>query len=183
MKTDPCNRCATPDMPDLVEDQLYDVDTQNESGIQATWSPIDGIRANHPWLGTDGTRYREDYVIRARPVLTDPAPSPEPAEHHVTIDYGHDGYAPTTRLTCTAPEESLCRAVYGCGCEEYYDPRIDSGVASHANGEGERHYGVFSDCQLIDWFDNSDEVMRGAVTVPVRVEWNDGPEFVLGGDQ
>lgn len=118
----------------------------------------------------------------ARMTSTDaPEPTPAVEHHHVTIDYGRNGYAPTTRLTCTAPEESLCRAVYGCGCEEYYDPRIESGVASHADGEGERHYGVFSDCQLMEWFDNSDEVMRGAVTVPVRVEWNDGYEFVLGG--
>jgi hypothetical protein len=56
-------------MPELIEGQLYEVDTQNATGIYATWSPIDGIRANHPWLGTDQTRYRQDYVIRARPIL------------------------------------------------------------------------------------------------------------------
>lgn len=68
---------ASVDTPRMVEDQLYDLDTENASGIRATWSPVDGIRANHPWLGTDGTRYRDDYVIHARPVPDADAPEPD----------------------------------------------------------------------------------------------------------
>lgn len=59
----------TPLMPDLIEGALYDVTTADGDKLTAWWSPIDGIRANHPWLrpGDAGTRYREDYIIRARP--------------------------------------------------------------------------------------------------------------------
>jgi len=59
----------TPLMPDLIEGALYDVTTQDGVKFTAWWSPIDGLRANHPWLrpGDAGTRYREDYIVRARP--------------------------------------------------------------------------------------------------------------------
>lgn len=45
----------------------YHVMTGNEVHFQAYWSPVDGIRANHPWLHPDGqTRTREGDVVRAR---------------------------------------------------------------------------------------------------------------------
>lgn len=45
----------------------YHVMTADELHFQAYWSPIDGIRANHPWLHPDGqTRTRSDVVVRAR---------------------------------------------------------------------------------------------------------------------
>lgn len=45
----------------------YHVQTSDDRHFQAHWSPIDGIRANHPWLHPDGeTRYRQDLIVRAR---------------------------------------------------------------------------------------------------------------------
>jgi len=45
----------------------YHVMTSDGRHFQAHWSPIDGIRANHPWLHPDGeTRYRQDLIVRAR---------------------------------------------------------------------------------------------------------------------
>jgi hypothetical protein len=45
----------------------YHVMTSDDRHFQAHWSPIDGIRANHPWLHPDGeTRYRQDLIVRAR---------------------------------------------------------------------------------------------------------------------
>lgn len=63
----------TPLMPDLVEGTLYDVTTRRGDKHTAAWAPIDGIRANHPWLemtpgSAEGARYRQDFIIRARPV-------------------------------------------------------------------------------------------------------------------
>jgi hypothetical protein len=45
----------------------YHVMTSDDRHFQAHWSPIDGTRANHPWLHPDGeTRYRQDLIVRAR---------------------------------------------------------------------------------------------------------------------
>jgi hypothetical protein len=45
----------------------YHVQTSDDRHFQVHWSPIDGIRANHPWLHPDGeTRYRQDLIVRAR---------------------------------------------------------------------------------------------------------------------
>lgn len=53
--------------PVLHAGALYDVETSDGRTLRAHWSPIDGIRANHPWLHPDGeTRYRRDLIIRAR---------------------------------------------------------------------------------------------------------------------
>jgi hypothetical protein len=46
---------------------LYDITTDDGRTLRAYWSPLDGFRANHPWLHPDGeTRYRQGYVTRAR---------------------------------------------------------------------------------------------------------------------
>ena len=51
---------------------LYDVTTTDGRTLRAYWSPIDGIRANHPWMHPDGeTRYRSGYVTRARLVRSE----------------------------------------------------------------------------------------------------------------
>lgn len=57
-------------LPPLIEGQWYDADTEHEQGVRLQWSPIDGFRANHPWLGpgSDGTRYRTDYVTTYRTI-------------------------------------------------------------------------------------------------------------------
>lgn len=57
-------------LPPLIEGQWYDADTEDEQNLCLQWSPIDGFRANHPWLvpGSDGTRYRTDYVTTYRTI-------------------------------------------------------------------------------------------------------------------
>lgn len=59
----------TPTLPELVHGARYQITTDHDETVYATWEPIDGFRANHPWLieDTPDTRYRQDYVIRARP--------------------------------------------------------------------------------------------------------------------
>jgi hypothetical protein len=53
--------------PVLRAGARYHVTTSDDRHFQAHWSPIDGIRANHPWLHPDGeTRYRQDLIVRAR---------------------------------------------------------------------------------------------------------------------
>lgn len=57
--------------PVLHTGALYEIVTTDARHLRAHWSPIDGIRANHPWLHPDGeTRYRQGLVARAR--LADP---------------------------------------------------------------------------------------------------------------
>ena len=69
-----------PAMPELIEGELYDVDTTNQEGLRAYWKPIDGIRANHPWLDAadQDIRYRTDFVVRAHHVDAADPPEPEP---------------------------------------------------------------------------------------------------------
>ncbi len=57
-------------LPTLIPGHRYVIDTSDREGIVAKWEPIDGIRANHPWLvpGSDGTRYRTDYVTTYRTI-------------------------------------------------------------------------------------------------------------------
>jgi hypothetical protein len=46
---------------------VYDITTTDGRTRRAHYSPIDGIRADHPWLHPDGqTRYGGGYVTRAR---------------------------------------------------------------------------------------------------------------------
>lgn len=59
---------AMPAESDLIVNGLYEItrDTGNPPSC-AYWAPVDGIRANHPWLHPDGkTRHRRGSVIRAR---------------------------------------------------------------------------------------------------------------------
>lgn len=58
-----------PDESELEDGELYTITTDRGDKHTARWKPIDGIRANHPWLdATDsGLRYRRDFIVRARP--------------------------------------------------------------------------------------------------------------------
>lgn len=61
-----------PEESDLEEGKVYEVTTQRGDKHTARWQPIDGIIAGHPWLDDvdQETRYRRDYIIRARLVST-----------------------------------------------------------------------------------------------------------------
>ena len=100
------------------------------------------------------------------------------SEHTVTIDWGRDGWA-TNRFECHAPADAMCHAVWSCDCEEFYDAGIRNGVPAHRPDPDDPdrwHAGTFNAaaCNLRDWFDNTDEPLRGEVTVPVRAEWQCG---------
>lgn len=61
----------SPDRATLVDGTTYEITTQRDEHLTAQWAPRDGITANHPWLGVDNeTRYREDYIVHARPAPT-----------------------------------------------------------------------------------------------------------------
>jgi hypothetical protein len=58
----------TPPVP-LVEGGMYLVTTADARRIIAFYKPIDGIKANHPWVGEDEARHRSDAVTGIRPVM------------------------------------------------------------------------------------------------------------------
>lgn len=111
---------------------------------------------------------------RERRMTTDPL-------HTVTAEWGQYGAA--YRFHCAAPPESLCHAVYDCHCEGWIDAGIESGRPWHTIAEYDedatdgdrdvRHLGVLKpdECGLRDWFENTDDPLHGAVTFPVRAEW------------
>lgn len=115
--------------------------------------------------------------------------------HHVTLDIEASRIVePTATMTCTAPEQSLCRAVWDCGCEEWGDPRIEDGRPVHTiieYGDDEDievdHVGRFDPafCNLREWFHGSDETLNGKIVVAVTPEWTgDGYMFTItGSDQ
>jgi len=104
------------------------------------------------------------------------------AEHEVTAEWGvHGGVEYTFR--CNAPAESLCHAVYDCTCEEWTDGGVEDGVPYHTVGSDDpvdietiRHYGRFEpdECNERDWFENSDECLRGKVTFAVDGQYESG---------
>jgi hypothetical protein len=104
--------------------------------------------------------------------------------HFVTFDLEdwHPGDCP--RMTCTAPADAMCHAVWSCDCEWWCKDGIEDGQPWHAPGdfsehEYERHIGKFDPkvCMFSDWAENSDECLRGVVTIPVTPE-HDG-DYVL----
>jgi len=109
---------------------------------------------------------------------------PEPGpDHTITVEWGTHGgvdYA----FRCHAGPESLCHAVYDCTCEEWTDGGVKDGKPYHtvmtyddAYAEHEvRHVGRFEpdECNERDWFENSDECLRGKVTFPVVGEYESG---------
>jgi hypothetical protein len=107
--------------------------------------------------------------------------------HSVTIDYGKDGYPATLSLTCSAPADAPCRAEWTCDCEEFsWSGNGTDGLPVHTTWSEEsddevEHVGTFgTGCNIADWFADSDDVMRGKVTVPVTPRWDgDCFEFLL----
>jgi hypothetical protein len=100
--------------------------------------------------------------------------------HFVTLDLEdwHPGDRPS--LTCEAPADAMCHAVWTCQCEWWHGSGVsDEGKPWHSVGDlneddGERHYGTFdpTECNLRDWAENSDECLRGKVLLPVRAEFD-----------
>lgn len=100
------------------------------------------------------------------------------ADHFVTIDLELNFIADRPNLICKAPADAMCHAVYTCGCESWFEGGVEDGKPWHAPGdysepEYGRHVGVFdpTECNLRDWAENSDECLRGTVTLPVTAEW------------
>lgn len=101
--------------------------------------------------------------------------------HTVTIEWTPLGATDYT-FRCLAPADSLCHAVYTCTCEEWQDGGVVDGAPWHIpygggdpdDVEAVRHFGVLdeAECGLRDWFENSDEAMRGSITFPVTAEWD-----------
>jgi hypothetical protein len=96
------------------------------------------------------------------------------ADHFVTVEWSWSSPFPRESLTCKAPVESICHAVWDCQCESWDADGIEDGAPWHSLQGGdfdstERHVGRFdrSECNLVNWFDNTDEVMRGSITFPV----------------
>jgi hypothetical protein len=57
----------------LIEGNTYQVTTADGRRIVAFYKPIDGIKANHPWVGEDEARHRSDAVTDIRPaIVVDP---------------------------------------------------------------------------------------------------------------
>lgn len=106
------------------------------------------------------------------------------ADHFVTIDLEdwNPGDRPT--MTCKAPDDAMCHAVWSCDCEFWFKHGIEDGKPWHVPGdysepEFERHVGRFdpTECNLKDWAENQDECLRGKVMLPVTPEWDD--DYVL----
>ena len=104
------------------------------------------------------------------------------SDHKITIDF--DGYSPTFRMVCSAPDDGLCHSVFDCDCEEYFSFKVVDGKPTHEvtyGGDPFRHEGVFDPtyCNLTEWLDNLDgEIVQGKITVPVRPEW-DGDGYIF----
>lgn len=104
--------------------------------------------------------------------------------HTVTAEWDRHGGV-SYRFTCTAPAEALCHSVYGadCACEEWREGGVEDGKPYHVVEEWDyeartvtevRHWGTFNrtECNLRDWFENTDEALvGGSVTFPVEDEW------------
>lgn len=102
--------------------------------------------------------------------------------HFVTCDWGTTGW-PMLSMTCEEPPESMCHAVWTCECEGWSSDGVDNGEPWHHHYEDlphVRHVGKFDRavCNWGDWFDGSDETMRGAIVFRVEGKWvGDGMEF------
>lgn len=104
------------------------------------------------------------------------------AEHTVTVEWDRHGREGFT-FHCDAGPESMCRAVWTCECEFWGQAGVMLGRPWHAIDDGDedlvlgipvRHIGRFEtdECNLRDWFENSDEALHGSVTFPVEASWD-----------
>lgn len=139
-----------------------------------------------PWSEVK-TLARIRFLEAADAVLTALAARPSAptvtTAHQVTAEWGNHGGV-SYWFRCNAPAESLCHAVYECVCEEWMDAGVtadglpyhdvDSGDPDDHGEQPIRHWGQFEPdvCNEQDWFENSDEVLRGKVTFPVKGEWD-----------
>jgi hypothetical protein len=101
------------------------------------------------------------------------------AEHLVTADWGTGESWPTLHLACKAPDDAICHAVWDCECEQWGEHGVDSTGPWHEHAAYDvdpavRHYGRFdkTECNLVNWFDNSEEMMRGSISFPVAAEFD-----------
>jgi hypothetical protein len=101
------------------------------------------------------------------------------ADHFVVIDLESHFPSDCPTLICKAPADSLCHAVWPCDCEWWCKSGVQDGKPWHAPGdysepEYERHVGTFdpAECSLRDWASNSDECLRGEVTIPVTADFD-----------
>lgn len=96
--------------------------------------------------------------------------------HLLTIEFDGD-LRPTLSLTCKAGGHAECRAHFTCDCETWAERGGNADAPWHAQDDDmgdlmERHYGTWGDCNLVDWLDSDDEIVRGKITLPVRPEWD-----------
>lgn len=96
-------------------------------------------------------------------------------DHTVTVTW--EGGYPSYKFECSAPADALCRAQWTCDCESWAFAGVRDGIPWHSHVDAddplspstERHTGKFGDeCNLRDWFDNTDEPLEGSVTIPVH---------------
>ncbi|WP_353707632.1 hypothetical protein ABRQ22_17375 [Cellulosimicrobium sp. ES-005] len=95
--------------------------------------------------------------------------------HHTVTARFEDGrhVEALSTMTCTAPADALCHAVWDCDCEAWDLPRVEDGRPVHMSMYGGEHTGQLDPefCNLREWFDNSDETLNGEITFPVTPEW------------
>ena len=84
---------------------------------------------------------------------------------------------------CHAPADALCRAVYDCGCEEWFEAGVEDGVPWHeCAGESwerrVRHFGRFDprECNTRDWIEGDPLGCQASgtdsqVVIPVDLAW------------
>ena len=111
------------------------------------------------------------------------APAEPEHAHRLVIE---DGFV---MFECHAPADALCRAVYNCDCEEWFEAGVEDGVPWHETetltecaGESwerkVRHYGRFDqrECNAGDWIEGDPIGCQargtdGRVVIPVDVAW------------
>jgi hypothetical protein len=131
---------------------------------------------------TDNARLAATLAAENTAAMTSPtAPSP----HVVTAEWSPHSSWPSYRLTCNAPADAICHAVYACDCPEWDEAGVDEHGPWHTHYDADadddvRHYGKTdpAECHLRDWLENSDEAILGSVTFPVRPEW-EGDGYVF----
>lgn len=105
--------------------------------------------------------------------------------HHTVTARFEDGHfvEALATMTCTAPADALCHAVWNCDCDSWCTQGVNSeGLPFHESEDdyGPDHVGRFDPefCNLREWFDGSDETLNGEITFPVTPEWTgDGYRF------
>lgn len=146
-------------------------------------------------MGYDGSlesyerqaRLAASVLDRRRRRATDTTVKRPRSEHAVIIDADDCGL--TTRLICTAPPDALCHAIWTCDCEEQYAAEIRNGVPAHrpySDDPDTWHAGRLDPtaCAFRDWYEGSEETLRGTVRVPVSPEWHgDHYTFELAASQ